>query len=62
MVNSYNRSIANSTIDDRQCTIAWYVDENKVSHIDEDMNTRIIEAKAENFGKLAILRGKRTSL
>ena len=61
MVNSYNRYKAKITIDDRQCKIAFYVDDNKVSHIDEDITTRIIEAKAEMFGELSILRGKRTS-
>ena len=40
MVNPYYRYIANSTIKSKQCTISWYVDDNKVSHIDEEVNTK----------------------
>ena len=35
LINTYYRCIVNITIQDRQCTIAWYVDDNKVSHVDE---------------------------
>ena len=35
LINTYDSCIANSTIQDKQCTIAWYVDNNKVSHLDE---------------------------
>ena len=36
--------------------IAWYVDSNKVLHVDED-GTWIIGKIAEHFGKLAVSRG-----
>ena len=49
MVNTYDRYIESSTVYGKQCTIAWYVDNNKVSHIDEDVNERIIETLSENF-------------
>ena len=39
VVNPYDRFISNSTIHSKQFTIAWYVDENKVSHVDEHVNT-----------------------
>ena len=61
MVNPRDRFIANSTIDNIQFKIALYVDKNKVSHIDEHVNTRIIEAKEEHFGELTVSRGKSTS-
>ena len=35
LINTYDSCIENSTIQDKQCTIAWYVDNNKVSHLDE---------------------------
>ena len=52
----------NSTTYFKQCKIAWYVDEKELSHVDENANTRIIEAISENFGELTILRGKITRL
>ena len=42
VVNTYDRCIKNFIIDNNQCTIAWYVGDNKVSHIDKYKNTRII--------------------
>ena len=36
------------------CTIAWYVYNNKVLHIDEEVNTNIIETIAEHFGELTL--------
>ena len=38
MVNPYYRCIENSTIKGKQFTIAWYVEDNNVSHIDEEVN------------------------
>ena len=38
-LNSYDSCIANCTINGRQCTIAWYVDDNKISHVDPDVVT-----------------------
>ena len=35
LINTYDRCIENSTIKDKKCTISWYVDNNKVSHVDE---------------------------
>ena len=35
LINLYYRCIENSTIKDKQCTISWYVDDNKVSQVDE---------------------------
>ena len=34
LFNPYDRYIENSTIQDKQWTIAWYFDDNKVSHVD----------------------------
>ena len=36
----------------KQCTISWYVDNNKVSHAEEKFKTRIIERIYEYFGNL----------
>ena len=56
VVNPYGMRIANSTIDVKQCTLAWYVYDNKLLHVNEHVNTRIIEAIAETFGELTASR------
>ena len=53
-VNTYGRCTLNSTIDRKQCTVDWYVEDNKVSHFDEELNTKMIYAIAEYFGELAV--------
>ena len=59
LINPYGRCIANSTIQDNKCTILWYVDKNKVSRVDEEVNTKVIETISEHFGNLAVSRGKK---
>jgi hypothetical protein len=34
-LNPYNTCVAKKIVDGKQCTIAWYVDDNKISHIRE---------------------------
>ena len=45
-LNTYDRSIKNSIIDGNNCTIYWYVDNNKLLHFDGDINTKIIDKAA----------------
>jgi hypothetical protein len=45
-------------IDGKQCTIAWYVDDNKISHVDDKVVTRTIEMIEGRFGKMTVTRGK----
>ena len=59
VVNSYDRCIENSTIYVKQCMIAWYVDDIKLSHVDDKANTRIIGVIAEHFGELTVSREKK---
>ena len=59
LTNPYDRCIANSTIQYNKCTIIWYVDNNKLSHVDEEVNTKNIETISEHFGNLTISRGKK---
>ena len=32
-LNNYDQFVANKMIEGKQCTILWYVDDNKISHI-----------------------------
>ena len=49
LVNTYDSGIAIITIKVKQCTISWYVDDNKVSHIDEEVNIQSIGTIANFF-------------
>ena len=57
VLNPYDSCIANCTINGKQCTIAWYVDDNKISHVDPDVVTSIIEKIEERFDKMTVTRG-----
>ena len=59
VLNPYDPCVANCMVDGKQCTLAWYVDDNKVSHVDTDVVTGIIEMIEERFGKMTVTRGKR---
>ena len=54
LINPYYKCIENSTIQDKQCKISWYVENNKISHVDEEVNTKVIETISEMFGNLTI--------
>ena len=58
VLNPYDACIANSTIDGSQCTIAWYVDDTKISHVDPKVVTRVIERMEERFDKMTVTRGR----
>ena len=45
--------MANKITNGSQCTVGWYVDDNKVSHVGDDKNTMIVDAIEKHFGKLA---------
>jgi len=58
-INPYDKCVANKMINGKQCTICWYVDDNKVSHVDPAANTMIIDAISEHFGELVVTRRKK---
>ena len=57
-VYPYDPCVANCIIDGSQCTIAWYVDDTKISHVNSDVVTRIIDILEGHFGKMTVTRGK----
>jgi hypothetical protein len=57
-INPYDPCVANCMIDGSQCTIAWYVDDTKISHVDPKVVTRIIDTLEEHFGKMTVTRGR----
>ena len=60
-INPYDRCVANAMIHGKQCTIAWHVDDNKISHADEKVVTKIIRELEKHFGSFAVARGNRHS-
>jgi len=58
VLNPYDKCVANCMIDGKQCTIAWYVDDTKISHISHKVVTEIILKIEEKFGKMTVTRGK----
>ena len=56
-LNPYDKCVANKMINGKQCTIVWYVDDNKISHEDPTVVTEILEAIKGHFGDLVISRG-----
>ena len=57
-LNEYGLCVANKMIDGKQCTIVWYVDDNKISHEDSTVVDEVIAKIEERFGKMTVKRGK----
>jgi hypothetical protein len=60
-INPYDWCVANKTIDGKQCTILWHVDNLKISHVNPKVVTSVIKQLEAEFGKeapLTITRGK----
>jgi hypothetical protein len=61
VINPYDWCVANKTINGKQCTILWHVDDLKISHVDSKVNDTIIDLLETEFGKeapLTITRGR----
>ena len=58
VLNAYDKCVANANIDGSQCTIVFYVDDNKISHKNEKVLTKVINKLEGHFGKLEISRGR----
>ena len=49
-LNSYERCVLNKEMDGKKCTVAWYVDNNNISHMKSVVNETIIEYLKKHFG------------
>jgi hypothetical protein len=58
-LNPYDPCVANKTINGKQCTVAWFVDDNKISHVDVRVVSKIIKKIESRFGKMTVTRGKK---
>ena len=58
-MNTYDKCTANKTSNEKECTMQWYVDGNKVTHVSEDVITGVIYITKKHFGELVVSRGKK---
>jgi len=42
-LNPYDLCVANANINGKQCTVCWYVDDNKISHKDQEVVASVIK-------------------
>lgn len=57
VLNPYDPCISNKMINGSQCTIAWHVDDNKVSHVDQEVIDNIMKLLETHFGEFEVIRG-----
>ena len=57
--NPYYKCTANKMINGKQCNIQWYVDDNKVRHVSENVITGVIDITKIHFGELVVSHGKK---
>jgi hypothetical protein len=59
--NPYDSCVMNKDINGKQCTVLWHVDDLKISHVDAEVVTEMIDLLKKRFGKdspLTKTRGK----
>ena len=57
VLNPYDPCVANANIKGSQCTIVWYVDDNKISHKDPTVVTELVQRIEAKFGHMAKTQG-----
>ena len=57
VINPYYPCVANKMINGEQCTTVWYVNDNKLSHVNSNIFTGILEEIKKYFGELVKSRG-----
>ncbi len=51
MANPYDPCVVNKEISGKQCTVLWHVDDLKISHVDPEVVTAVIDMVEADFGK-----------
>jgi len=57
VVNSVDKCVANKIINGSQCTIAWYVDDNLLAHVDAEVVDSVINSIEKEFPGLMVQKG-----
>ena len=58
-LNPYDSYVANKIMNGKQCTITWYIDDLKISHVDHQVVTNIISMIDSEYGTMTITRGSK---
>ena len=58
-LNQYEICVSNKLVNGKQCTLVWYVDDKKVSHMEEKLVEGLIKCLKDRFGKLVVTRGNK---
>ena len=61
-LNTYDICVANKDIDGKRCTIAWYIEDNKVSRVDQDLINYFIIKVEGKFTGLMVTKGNMHTL
>ena len=56
-INPYDECVVNKVINGHLCTIVWYVDDVKVSHINNSVVSDILQYMQQEFVNITISRG-----
>ena len=56
VLNSYDKCIATKVINGKQCTLGFYVDDNKLSHVEEGVVEEIWTLISKHFGNISITK------
>ena len=56
-INPYDTCVANNVINGKQCTVCWYVDDLKISHIEQAVIDNINKKTEERYGKMNVTHG-----
>jgi len=54
-MNDYDKCVANKTINGKQCTIIWHVDNLKISHMKKRVVNHVIDKLNKRFGEYSPL-------
>ena len=60
-LNEYDACVANLEVEGSQCTVCWYVDDNKISHKSPKIVDWVIKELEKRFDKMTVTRGKKHS-
>ena len=55
-INPYDRCVSNKMVGGTQCTIPWYMNDNKLSHKNPAVISDIINKLQKQFGNLYVVR------
>ena len=60
-MNPYEKCTSDKMINVKQFKIQWYVDENKVAHVSEDVITGVAYITRKVFGELVMSHGNKNT-